>query len=364
MVFCCKLSRELLIVNLMKDRYPPLMPKLLKDFCALRRSLNYDPYNKLPPPSIILIIVWLGPWPFWMSAFLHSCSFNQDVDWLIVCNVPAPDLPLPKNVRFKVVKISKISKLASTALGFNCSLISTFGYKLCDYKPAYGIIFESDITGYDYWGHCDLDIVWGNIRAFLTPEILLDNEIISSRARQISGHFTIYRNNTKINNLFRYIPNYSELLKISDQHMYIDEALFSNVIDQLAWFPWYPKLYKIFLPNLYLAWKAWLSWYSKNKGGLTKPCKIPWGIIMLGGFHPRVSVYWHRELTTSRRMQQSVDAHRCLIWNNGRTYCPDGSELMYLHFHTLKHASGFKNYFEGNRVPSRFVLNYHGFTTS
>ena len=37
-------------------------------------------------------------------------------------------------------------------------------YKLCDFKPAYGFIFGEYLKEYDYWGHCDIDIVWGDLR--------------------------------------------------------------------------------------------------------------------------------------------------------------------------------------------------------
>ena len=39
--------------------------------------------------------------------------------------------------------------------------------KLCDYKPAYGLIFEDELIGYDYWGFCDTDILLGDIYQFL-----------------------------------------------------------------------------------------------------------------------------------------------------------------------------------------------------
>lgn len=36
-------------------------------------------------------------------------------------------------------------------------------YKFCDFKPAYGEIFADYLKGYDFWGHCDIDLLWGNI---------------------------------------------------------------------------------------------------------------------------------------------------------------------------------------------------------
>ena len=48
-------------------------------------------------------------------------------------------------------------------------------YKLCDFKPAYGEIFNEFISSFDYWGYCDVDLIWGNIRKFLSND-LLDKE--------------------------------------------------------------------------------------------------------------------------------------------------------------------------------------------
>ena len=33
-------------------------------------------------------------------------------------------------------------------------------------------MFSEYLTGYDFWGHCDIDLLWGNIRRFVTDEKL------------------------------------------------------------------------------------------------------------------------------------------------------------------------------------------------
>jgi hypothetical protein len=32
-------------------------------------------------------------------------------------------------------------------------------YKICDWKPFYGHIFREYLVAYDFWGHCDMDII-------------------------------------------------------------------------------------------------------------------------------------------------------------------------------------------------------------
>ena len=32
---------------------------------------------------------------------------------------------------------------------------------MCDYKVAYGEMFQDYIKEYDFWGHCDMDMIFG-----------------------------------------------------------------------------------------------------------------------------------------------------------------------------------------------------------
>ena len=70
--------------------------------------------------------------------------------------------------------------------------------KLCDYKPAYGEAFSDHLAGYDFWGHCDIDLIWGDIRKFVTEDILDTNERIFGR-----GHLTLMKNDPVVNSYYR-----------------------------------------------------------------------------------------------------------------------------------------------------------------
>jgi hypothetical protein len=80
-------------------------------------------------------------------------------------------------------------------------------YKLCDYKVTYGEVFQKELSGFDYWGYCDVDLVFGDIRAFLPDSRLNQYEKLFSR-----GHFTLFHNTAennaryraKINNRYRF----------------------------------------------------------------------------------------------------------------------------------------------------------------
>jgi possible eps3O protein len=81
-------------------------------------------------------------------------------------------------------------------LGYRKVCIS-WPYKLCDYKPTYGYLFEEDLRGYDYWGYIDCDLVFGNIRKFLQK---IDFGQYDRVFRY--GHFSMCRNREDINLLF------------------------------------------------------------------------------------------------------------------------------------------------------------------
>lgn len=74
-------------------------------------------------------------------------------------------------------------------------------YKFCDFKPTYGEIFSEHLIGYDYWGHCDVDLIWGDIRKFVTDDVLTKYKRIFSR-----GHCSIYENSSEVNAFYRTLP--------------------------------------------------------------------------------------------------------------------------------------------------------------
>ena len=70
-------------------------------------------------------------------------------------------------------------------------------YKLCDYKPAYGFLFEEWINDYRFWGHCDVDTLMGNLSEFITDAVLEKYEKLFCL-----GHMVLYRNSYENNRFF------------------------------------------------------------------------------------------------------------------------------------------------------------------
>lgn len=141
-----------------------------------------------------LIVCWFGTLPNYFKLWEYSCSLNQDYDFLIFSDqFIESDF---KNVKVFKVEINQIKRLIKEKLNININLKRP--YKLCDIRPAYGVIFEEYLKEYDYWGHCDLDQVFGNISDFLSDDVISKYEKINH-----NGHFALYKNNKRMNNMFK-----------------------------------------------------------------------------------------------------------------------------------------------------------------
>ena len=112
----------------------------------------------------------MGKFPWYFPYFLHSCRYNPTVDFLILTDNNDPSFELPTNVKIIPYSLGQFKTDAAKALGFDVAVESY--YKLCDFKPAYGTVFADYIKEYDFWGYCDVDVIFGNIRAFMTDELL------------------------------------------------------------------------------------------------------------------------------------------------------------------------------------------------
>jgi hypothetical protein len=109
------------------------------------------------------VTVYIGKLPKWMNLYLKSCELNPTINWIIFTDQNFP-INCPKNVRFVRLNLKGFNRLASEKLNLPINL--NRAYKLCDFKPAYGIIFDDFIKNYDFWGYTDLDIIYGSMRKF------------------------------------------------------------------------------------------------------------------------------------------------------------------------------------------------------
>lgn len=140
-----------------------------------------------------------GQLPEYFQMWLETCRWNPTVDFLLFTD-DQRKFDYPPNVYVHLMSFQEMIELFQEKFDFKISLDAP--YKFCDYKPAYGEIFSEYLQGYDYWGHCDIDLFWGNIRKFITDELLQNYKRIFSH-----GHCSLYRNTAEVNAWYRTLPN-------------------------------------------------------------------------------------------------------------------------------------------------------------
>ena len=164
------------------------------------------------------IIPYFGKFPNYFPLFLKSCSFNKKFNWLLITN-NNKNYDYPENFRVVRMSFDDLRILIQSKFDFEISLNSP--YKLCDYKPAYGYLFEEYINEYSFWGHCDVDVLMGNLEKFLTDELLDSYDKIFCL-----GHMVLYKNSFEDNRVFKSVYRNSLLYKkvfTSDKICWFDE---------------------------------------------------------------------------------------------------------------------------------------------
>ncbi len=145
--------------------------------------------------KIALIACYFGPFPLWFPFWMKTCAANPSLDFLIYTDQPEPE-NVPGNMSFRKTTLAAVRKLAAEKLDFPALSLER-PYKLCDYKPLYGLIFQDDLTAYDFWGHLDVDLFLGNISRFVSDEMLEKYDKLYPL-----GHLSIYRNTEECSRRF------------------------------------------------------------------------------------------------------------------------------------------------------------------
>jgi hypothetical protein len=94
------------------------------------------------------------------------------------------------------MSLKQMKDLAQKALAMQISLNRP--YKCCDFKSVYGLIFKDYINGYDYWGHCDFDLIFGDLSAYFEKYNLKNYDRFLAL-----GHLSLYKNTDVINHRYK-----------------------------------------------------------------------------------------------------------------------------------------------------------------
>lgn len=165
--------------------------------------------------NYIIFCPYFGLLPNYFSLWLNSCSYNKDFKFVVFTNETFLG-DLPENVEVRKMEFSDFRKIVQSKFDFTISLENP--YKLCDYKPFYGYIFEELLSDCVYWGYCDLDLIFGDLKKYLP---ITQYDKVSHL-----GHFCLYRNTKEIREFFKLKSNsalnYKDILS-NTMHFGFDE---------------------------------------------------------------------------------------------------------------------------------------------
>jgi len=145
---------------------------------------------------IAVIAVYIGKLPNWTQLWLKTCANNPGIQFFLATDQVDSLTSLPDNVSPIPVTLSGLRDRFSEVAGFKVEL--PVPYKICDYKPLFGLVFSEYLRSFRYWAHVDMDMLFGNISAFIPWESIEQYERLFHR-----GHFALFRNTDTGNNLFR-----------------------------------------------------------------------------------------------------------------------------------------------------------------
>lgn len=140
--------------------------------------------------------------PDYMDFYISSCAYNSDVDFFVFTNL---DLQYEyKNIHIIKMQFKEFANIIKQNIekalreeGINDEVIIKHPYKIADYRPTFGLCFQQWIKDYDFWGYCDLDVVFGNIRKYVTDELMENYDKLFEH-----GHFSVIKNSEKCNKMF------------------------------------------------------------------------------------------------------------------------------------------------------------------
>lgn len=176
--------------------------------------------------KIALICCYFGCLPRYFPFFCKTFERNKEIDLFLVTDCVADDMP--ENIH--IIPMTFNDLCAKIQTYFNFEIVLDRPYKLCDYKPTYGMIFQELLVPYEYWGHCDLDVFWGDVASFLPG--YETNTDTYDKIYEL-GHLTLYKNTDENNRRFM-LPGsceYTEVFSSKDIFGFDEIAGMQNKFD-------------------------------------------------------------------------------------------------------------------------------------
>lgn len=168
--------------------------------------------------KIAIIMIYFGKVPDYFQLYLNSCKKNSEIDWIFFTD-DKREFDYPRNVKTYYMSKNEMQSFIESRLKIKIDI--EYSYKFCDFRPAYGEIFEAYLKEYNYWGFCDIDMIFGDLSLIINNLDIMDNDKILQ-----NGHLTIFKNTKEINSRYKLDydgPSYREVFS-NRNHFGFDET--------------------------------------------------------------------------------------------------------------------------------------------
>ncbi len=165
--------------------------------------------------KVTFIVPYFGKLNNFFQLFLNSCRENPEYYWIIFTNDHSPYI-FPNNVHVYYLSFNEMCEKIHEKISKEAKIETP--YKLCDYRPCYGLIFEEFLKDSDFWGYCDVDMVFGKISNFISTEMLEKYDKLF-----FLGHCTLIRNCEDNNRAYFYEPEFKKVIEEADNHSFDEE---------------------------------------------------------------------------------------------------------------------------------------------
>jgi hypothetical protein len=172
--------------------------------------------------KLAFVVPFIGELPRYAPLFFKSLASNKSVNLLLFVD-RNPTIDIPANVHVKVIDRSELLDRIRSSTGLDIAGIT--GHKLCDFKPLYACIFSEELSSYQWWGHCDIDLMFGNLAPWLDQNLNIEYDVVTASPMSTCGHFTIYKNDSAVTSEMKAMidnPIYKNYFLHPDSHL-IDE---------------------------------------------------------------------------------------------------------------------------------------------
>ena len=175
---------------------------------------------------VAMLIVYQGKsLPLWMETLSLTFHLSESiVDWIIIATDPHL-YTSRRNIKFiyideedLCIRLTQLDSNLKNDTTMIKQLFKVWPYAFVEFKPCLGTLFSEYLTGYSHWGYADIDQLFGKFDLMIPKQLLSIYDIYTSSfgdnfRAYMRGQFAIYRNNDKINNLWKSCPPYTDLAK-------------------------------------------------------------------------------------------------------------------------------------------------------